>query len=69
MKGADDISMTAAFNSTVQTHPAGGTERLLVVEDEATVRRLAFTMLESHGYEVAEADVDRTLRTSAFRNG
>jgi CheY-like chemotaxis protein len=52
---ADDLSVTAAFDLVVQSPTSCGTERLLVVEDEATVRRLVVTMLESYGYEVAEA--------------
>jgi PAS domain S-box-containing protein len=35
--------------------PAGGSERILVVEDEPVVRRVIVRVLRAHGYEVLEA--------------
>ncbi len=46
--------------------PLGGSETILVVEDQADVRRLACKVLQSYGYRVLEAsDADEALRISA----
>jgi PAS domain S-box-containing protein len=44
-----------ARGSPRQPRQAGGTETILVVEDEEAVRRLACRSLESHGYKVLPA--------------
>ena len=54
-EAADDVIVTAALDLAVQARPLGGAERLLVVDDESTVRRLVVMMLEAYGYDVAEA--------------
>ena len=46
----DTVSRRAA------TRPHGGTETVLLVEDETAVRLLARKILENHGYKVLEAD-------------
>jgi CheY-like chemotaxis protein len=40
---------------TVKTEPLGGTETVLVVEDEPSLRMLTRAVLEPHGYQVLEA--------------
>jgi PAS domain S-box-containing protein len=41
---------------TTPARPAGGTEAVLLVEDEAPVRKLARTILERGGYRIFEAE-------------
>jgi CheY-like chemotaxis protein len=40
----------------VEVQPVGGTETILVVEDDESLRRLTAVLLESTGYRVLEAD-------------
>ena len=42
--------------SVAKTGPTGGSETILLVEDDAQVRRYAFQQLESLGYRVTEAE-------------
>jgi two-component system cell cycle sensor histidine kinase/response regulator CckA len=49
-RAADRVQLPA------DTDAMGGTETVLVVEDDASVRQLVCTMLESHGYRVLAAD-------------
>ncbi|MEX2641959.1 MAG: PAS-domain containing protein [Acetobacterales bacterium] len=50
--------------------PPGGTESVLVVEDDERVRRLAVTCLRSLGYDVADAaDAGEALRELERRDG
>ena len=52
------------------TAPIGGTETVLVVEDDPTVRALACTVLADQGYHVLRADgPTEALRISATHNG
>jgi len=37
-----------------KTHP-GGTETILIVEDEPLLREMARSILENHGYRILEA--------------
>jgi CheY-like chemotaxis protein len=46
----------AASNLTVGQKVRGGTEKVLVVEDERGVRNVVVQTLENHGYTVVEAD-------------
>jgi PAS domain S-box-containing protein len=58
------IEAKPASSAALETKPAppsvpGGTERILVVEDEPAVRQLACRLLRRHGYEVFEAESGR----------
>lgn len=43
-------------NESTQHTPQGGAETILLVEDDATVRKLATTILTKFGYEVIQAE-------------
>ncbi|MDP2157705.1 MAG: response regulator, partial [Nitrospirota bacterium] len=49
------ISNACGIEEIAQTRPEGGTETILVAEDEPVVRNLIKTVLESFGYTVIEA--------------
>jgi two-component system, cell cycle sensor histidine kinase and response regulator CckA len=49
--------------------PTGGSETILLVEDEAPVRQLARRVLENAGYRVVEAEGPREALAVAHRNG
>jgi PAS domain S-box-containing protein len=50
-------------------HPSGGSETVLVVEDEDSVRRVAVRILRSRGYEVLQAgDAEEALEVAAARS-
>ena len=60
----------AATPVTTATAPVGGTETVLVVEDDPTVRALACTVLGDQGYHVLRADgPTEALRISATYDG
>jgi two-component system cell cycle sensor histidine kinase/response regulator CckA len=46
--------------SVPEVQPVGGTETILVVEDDESLRRLTAALLESTGYRVLEADNGET---------
>ncbi len=56
------IYLPTASNATITEDPSqprivrGGTEQILLVEDEASVRKITRTILERLGYSVIEAD-------------
>jgi two-component system cell cycle sensor histidine kinase/response regulator CckA len=50
-----DMPMDAVVPTKAKTKLIGGTETILVVEDESSVRLLVRTTLESNGYQVLEA--------------
>jgi two-component system cell cycle sensor histidine kinase/response regulator CckA len=52
---ATQTSSAELLRTTRQTQPRGGTETILLVEDEATVRLLCRAVLERAGYRVIEA--------------
>jgi two-component system cell cycle sensor histidine kinase/response regulator CckA len=52
---ASDVSSESLEREAAKLKPRGGTETILVVEDEAEVRVLTQMVLESHGYHVLEA--------------
>jgi PAS domain S-box-containing protein len=57
-----------AGEPTVEPEPEGGTETIMVVEDDAGVRDLVRLMLESNGYEVlAVRDADEAARVCTER--
>jgi two-component system cell cycle sensor histidine kinase/response regulator CckA len=64
------LAEEAAHSETAQSNsPAvsGGNETILLVEDDAVVRRLAFSMLTSLGYDVIEAKSARDATQIALR--
>jgi CheY-like chemotaxis protein len=52
---ATEGAIASADEITAKPNPRGGTETILLVEDEPGVRLLLRTMLEKHGYQVLEA--------------
>jgi two-component system cell cycle sensor histidine kinase/response regulator CckA len=52
---ASDVSSESLEREAAKLKPRGGTETILVVEDESEVRVLTQMVLESHGYHVLEA--------------
>jgi CheY-like chemotaxis protein len=52
---AEDTSIEARADEAAGGKPCGGTETILLVEDEPTVRLLTCTVLEEAGYRVIEA--------------
>lgn len=53
--GAEDAAVKTVTQESMKPHPAGGTETILLVEDEPSVRMLTRTVLERAGYRVVEA--------------
>jgi CheY-like chemotaxis protein len=51
-----DEELQPLANLQGPTKEAGGTETILVVEDESSVRTMAVLALEKHGYEVLQAE-------------
>jgi PAS domain S-box-containing protein len=51
-----DPEVAAAPKKTIGDRPRGGTERVLLVEDDKFVRDVVLNVLESFGYVVTEAD-------------
>jgi two-component system cell cycle sensor histidine kinase/response regulator CckA len=43
------------FDSTPEAEPSGGVETILVVEDDASLRKMVGTLLASTGYKILEA--------------
>ena len=61
-----DAAAKRVTPAPVRTSPPGGTETLLVVEDQAEVRRLTTKVLEARGYKVLVAsDGPEALRLAA----
>ncbi len=50
-----DEAMAVDSFSTPAARPVGGSETILLVEDESALRKLARTLLERHGYRVLDA--------------
>ena len=53
LRADDAVALPSAADPS--TAPKGGTETILLVEDEAAVRRVTRIVLERHGYQVLEA--------------
>jgi CheY-like chemotaxis protein len=52
---AVEATVPSLAEETARPKPRGGTETILIVEDEAAVRILTRVVLERHGYKVLEA--------------
>jgi PAS domain S-box-containing protein len=64
------VKSGSAGTAPLPQPPARGTETILVVEDEASVRRLAVLGLRSNGYVVLEAEsAAEALRVAATEHG
>ncbi len=64
-----DGSISPALHGRVPETPVGGTEVVLLVEDDAEVRALAETILARHGYTVLSAPDGRTALEVAATAG
>lgn len=58
----------SAENCVPEADP-GGTERILLVEDDVSIRRLVAQTLTTHGYDVASAETPRQALELADRDG
>ena len=66
----DQPPQKIAETSPLPVFPAGGTETILLVEDEETVRTVVCRLLEQAGYRIlAAADPDEALRLSREHQG
>jgi CheY-like chemotaxis protein len=53
---ASDVKLAETSQATAKLNPRGGTETILLVEDEVSVRHLTCRILKRHGYNVVEAN-------------
>ena len=51
-----ESSTKASMSSPAKTREPGGTETILLVEDELSLRKIAQAILEQHGYRILEAE-------------